>query len=208
MLFSRSSFKTKLACKNSREPLSEKSESSNFAEFVQSSLSYCYKVTGTPYYTPKEFELPSLTIWFVIAFFVLFIQFFVGLFLFALLFFCFFKIKKSDKAISSQLYKKALDFYRKKDFKSALDCYEEISQKFKLDKIEKAKTACYIGLKDYKNAYKHSGNYWSEDKICTAELMFISQSYEDLINHFQTFKPQLNENPKAEKNEKYLLPTR
>lgn len=167
---------------------------SNFEEFVQSPMSYCHKVMGIPYYTPKEFELPSLMIWFVIASFVLFIQFFVGLLLFVLLFYCLIKIKKSDKAIASELYKKALDFYRISDYQSALDCYEEISKNFKIEKIEKAKTACYIGLKDYKNAYKHSCNYWSEDKICTAELMFISQSYEDLINHFQTFKPQLNEN--------------
>lgn len=169
---------------------------SNFEDFVQSQISYSYKVAGSPYRTPKEFDRPSLTGWYIIAFICLFVQFFVGLTLFAILIFFSIKLKKSDKAIAEKKHNEALALYRDKNYNSALDCYLELLKKYPVPSIKEAITACYIGKKDYDTASVQSNSYcYSDaDKIRTAELLFCAAKYTELIEYIQEFSASLKEN--------------
>ena len=169
---------------------------SNFEDFVQSQISYSYKVTGSPYRTPKEFDRPSLTGWYIFAFICLFVQFLIGLSVIAILFYYSIKLKKSDKAIAEKRYNEALAFYRDKKYDAAIDCYKEILEKFPILQIKQAITACFIKKKDYQSALEQSNSYcYSDaDKIRVVELLFCTEKYTELINYIQNFSDKLKEN--------------
>ncbi|MDO5305617.1 MAG: hypothetical protein Q4E87_08605, partial [bacterium] len=95
---------------------------SNFEDFICSQNSQCYRITGSPYYKPKEFDRPNLTGWYLFAFICLFVQFLIGLSVIAILIYYSIKLKKSDKAIAERNYNNALDFYRNKNYDAAINC--------------------------------------------------------------------------------------
>lgn len=169
---------------------------SNFEDFICSPNSQCYKITGSPYYKPKEFDRPNLTGWYLFAFICLFVQFLIGLSVIAILIYYSMKLKKSDKAIAEKNYNNALDFYRNKNYDAAINCYKEILEKFSILQIKQAITACYIKKKDYQSALEQSNNYcYSDaDKIRVVELLFCTQKYTELINYIQNFSDILKEN--------------